>query len=239
MTTYPSQPMSDQKSKIQRGVDYIAKHPGCRTQDLAKAMDTKQENVIPTLQDAIKAGLILTCKVTRPGLVPCNEFKLSTACPEGKGPDWREFKISQRTPKELKPIPQPVPRVHEAGKTQCVVGTTPAGRGEITPATEAATTSLASRFIVAGPAVVEPPKLAEAPAEASSDEIDIAHSFHAFDRALVEDDSDSPPLRFAIDSQGYFRVERDGKTILQLAKSDTASLGLFMEGTSKIWEEHL
>lgn len=228
--------MTEPKSKIQRGVDYIAKHPGCRTADLAKAMDTKPENVIPTLQDAIKAGLILTCKVTRPGLVPCNEFKLSTACPEGKAPDWREFKISQRAPKALKPIPPPVPRAHEAGKPECVVGTTPAGRGDITPSASVATTSLAPRSTVADLAVVEPPKQATEPAKARSDEIDLNHSFHAFDRALVQDDNEPPPLRFAIDSQGYFRIERDGKTILSLRPGDTASLGMFMEGTSSIWE---
>lgn len=126
-----------------------------------------------------------------------------------------------------------------------VASTTPAGRGDITPAASVATTSLASRSTVADLAVVEPPKLAEAPAEARSDEIDtrtlhdeidLNHSFHAFDRALVQDDNDPPPLRFAIDSKGYFRIERGGKTILALQPGDTASLGMFMEGTSSIWE---
>lgn len=200
--------MTEQKSKIQRGIDYIAKHPGCRTPELAKAMDTKQEAVIPTLQDAIKASFILTCKVTRPGLPPCNEFRLGTACADGKTPDWKVFRIS-RAIKTLKPILAPVPRAHES-KNNDDVKSHP---------------------------VADPVAAVKAPAVVDHHpEIDIAHSFHAFDRALSEDDAGAPPLRFAIDSSGGFTVARDGKTLLTLKPEETANLGFFMEGTSSIWE---
>lgn len=114
-------------------------------------------------------------------------------------------------------------RRHQAPKPECVVSTTPAGRGEITPADEAATILLATSSSVAGPAVVEPPKLDETPAEARSDEI-------IFGR------DDQTAVRLTIDNEGWISVYSGSDPILLLTPEDTAPLGLFMTAHRGILE---
>lgn len=101
------------KTKLQLGIDYIAKHPGARTDALAKAMSCERRKVGVLLQPAVTAGLLITCQVTRPGQQPCNEYRLGAASPEGESVDWKTFRISNREAKPLKAAPPHPPRVHE------------------------------------------------------------------------------------------------------------------------------
>ncbi len=113
-------------------------------------------------------------------------------------------------------------RRHQAPEPECVVSTTPAGRGEITPAAEAATILLASSSSVAGPAVVEPPKLDETPAEARADEIILGR--------------DQTAVRLTLDNEGWISVYSGRDPILILTPEETARLGLFMTARRGIWE---
>ena len=90
--------MNTEKSKIQLGIDYIAKHPGCRTDVIAVAMGCERKNVIPNLNEAIKYGLIVSCKVEVSGTPPVNEFRLSASAPDGKAPDWKTWKKHNTAP---------------------------------------------------------------------------------------------------------------------------------------------
>ena len=135
--------MENSKTKIQIGIDHIAKHPGCRTDALAAAMDTDTKNVIPAINDAIKAGLIVTCKVERPGKAPMNEFRLSSSAPAN--PDWREWKRTH-APSHVVAKPQPA-------------------EGKISPAAEDRSAPL--RHIGEASAVAAPPAPETSPAAAA------------------------------------------------------------------------
>lgn len=209
--------MTEPKTKIQHAIDYIAAHPGCRTPELAKALDCEIKNVLPCLQDGIKAGLIITCKVERPGQVAISEFRLSASAPEGKSPDWKTFRINRNQPDALKPPPAKPARAHDhpANEFKASIparqsATPQPAVGLITPAVVDCSTSLATSSGKAT-TVIEPPKQDEAPAEACSDEILIA-----------------------IDSRGVLTVS-NAESMIELDRAATRQLGQFLINTEPAW----
>ena len=102
------------KSRTQRAIDYIFAHPGCRSDALAAHLETESKQVHSACAPAIAAGLIVACKVTRPGKAPVTEFKPSAAAPD-KAPDFLEWK-STTPPEKVKPLhfSNPGPRASAA-----------------------------------------------------------------------------------------------------------------------------
>lgn len=110
-------------TKIQQAIDYIFAHPGCRSDALGKLLGCKTQDVYAYIKDAIHAGLIISCKIDRPGQSPVAEFRPSATAP-AKAPNWHTWKKEQREP--VKPLKQQAdPRRVNRGN----VSDTPAGGG--------------------------------------------------------------------------------------------------------------
>jgi hypothetical protein len=120
---------------------------------------------------------------------------------------------------------------------ECVA--TQAGGGDVTPAASVATTSLEVRTTVADPAVVEPPKPAEALAEAGSDEISLDEIFNI--ELGLDDDSDAaayPRSRRIIcstSSDGQTTIHRFGSTGIALTAEETREVYEFLANSARIW----
>jgi|JI10StandDraft_1071094.scaffolds.fasta_scaffold609140_2 hypothetical protein len=218
----------DELTKIQRGINYIAKHPNVRTPELAKALDADPKNVQAILWEAIKTGLILTCKVERPGQPPIAEFRLSSAANEATPPNWKEFSIGRRKA--------------DAQKKECSV-TTQAGSGDITPAAAVPPTSLAMRTPGGDAAVVEPPTLDEKPAKVCSDEIGLEEIFQFDLKPLGDPDDDIDEISlpkslapvFGVSSDGQLTIHRRHSSGLVLTADETRSLYQFLGDSVRIW----
>lgn len=148
--------MTEKKSKVQQAIDYLVSHRSARNQELASLMRCEPKAVHAMLQDPIKYGLIITCKIERPGERSTYEFRLSAIAPEGKAIDWRSWRGHQ-----AKAAAKPATK-------KLVESVTQARSGEIALAAAHRSTSLATKQ-GEGAAVVEPPKQDMLPAEVRSD----------------------------------------------------------------------
>ncbi len=194
--------MTTEKSKIQLGIDHIFKHPGCRMDDLAPVLGIERKSVIPCLYEAIKCGLILSCKVERPGTVPVNEFRLSASAPDGKAPDWKTWKKANP--------PQDIARRGKESQTQAHRGANNGSSGG----------SERSRAHLPGAVTaVEPPTPAPQQAEARSGVISLPSDVEM----NIRIDNDG---RLHI-AQGDFAIELHFKHTRELGKFMTATAGVW------------
>lgn len=103
------------KTKADIGCEYIAKHPGCRTPELAEALGVHPKNVHANLAAPIRSGYIVTCQVKRPGLPDVTEFRISATVGGDKAPEWKKFQVARiAEAKQLKAAKKvPPTRVHQ------------------------------------------------------------------------------------------------------------------------------
>jgi hypothetical protein len=122
-------------------------------------------------------------------------------------------------------------------KTQHV-STTPAGGGDITPAPDDRSTSLAKNPGEAS-GVVEPPKPEASPAAAGSDEMLLAP--FELDLSGIDDDSDpiafqrSRRLIFTASNDGQITIHRHGDTGIALTHEEAHKLYGFLADTASVW----
>ena len=208
------------KTKIQRGIDHIHKHANCRTAELAEVMDCDQRNVAATLWPALQAGLVISCKVERPGQMAVNEYRLSAASPDGMAPIWPAWKANHAHLAKKKPGAPALPSAAYKDTTRNVVHT-PAGRGANNTGSHESGTSLVSKNPEVT-AVAEPPKPAMKPAQARSDETVRSNN----------------PFVFGCNSDGTVTIARradwlaDGYT---LTPDEADDLYSFLGDTKPIW----
>lgn len=89
-----SETETKQPSRTQRAIDYIAKKGSARSDEIAAAIDIEPKDVSALLAPAAAGGFLVTCKVSRPGKPPVNEYRLSA----GYAPsEWRNFRIKRGT----------------------------------------------------------------------------------------------------------------------------------------------
>jgi len=105
--------------------------------------------------------------------------------------------------------------------------TTPAGGGDISPATADRSTSLASNSGEAT-VVVEPPKPEASPAKACSDEI-------FFDEFAGLADDPEQKTTFSIDNTGRLVITTPQDGTLQLTADHVYQLNEFLMNTATIW----
>ncbi|MBS1198131.1 MAG: hypothetical protein H6R18_1916 [Proteobacteria bacterium] len=103
------------KTKADIGCEYIAKHPGCRTPELAEVLGVHPKNVHANLAAPIRAGYILTCLVKRPGQQDVTEFRISATVGGDQAPEWKKFQVARMTEaKQLKAAKKTPPtRIHQ------------------------------------------------------------------------------------------------------------------------------
>ena len=111
-----------------------------------------------------------------------------------------------------------------------VVASTPAGGGDVTPAPDDRSTSLAKNSGEAS-GVVEPPKPEASPAAAGSNENLFDEAFD-FDLRELEDDE---MTRFGIDTDGRLRIDTPFDGSLELPAAQTLRLYEFLMDTMTVW----
>lgn len=201
-----------EKSKIQRAVDHIAAHPGCRTDDLAQAMGSAPQNVAPTIFEAVQAGLILTCKVASPSGKEINEYRLSSSAPAN--PDWREWKAAHPARAD-----RPLKTAAVAGPRASAIATTQAHRGANNGSSNGPVTSFG--ISPAGAvADVEPPKPAPTQAEAGSVE--------------TRRETANSRLDIQLDNHGCLLISTD-ETVIELSPAHVRELAQFLIDTEPAW----
>lgn len=76
------------KTNIDRAVEYIAAHPGCRSPEIEAAIGAA--NIAANLTPLIDAGFLIACLIERPGKRASYEFRLGAAVSPGM--TWAEFR---------------------------------------------------------------------------------------------------------------------------------------------------
>jgi hypothetical protein len=132
--------------------------------------------------------------------------------------------------------------------TECM--TTPAGGGEISPASANRSTSLDSRTPGEVADVVEPPKQDDVPVEARSDEIDVEIFDWSLDAGagvkeslLSDPDDDSDPHAYprarrlicSASSDGQTTIHRFGDVGICLTAEETREVYEFLANSARIW----
>lgn len=126
--------------------------------------------------------------------------------------------------------------------TNVVASTTPAGGGDISPASAGPATSQVVRSTAGATDVVEPPKPEASPAEAGSDEIRVEE---LFDLHIQEPDpeDDRDPFAFprsrrvvcSASSDGQVTIHRRGSTGLALTAEEAHTVFSFLYDSKPIW----
>lgn len=101
-------------SKLEKAIDYIAKHGTARSPEIAKASGMKSDEVSARLHAYVKAGVLVSCRVAYPGKPSCNEYRLGSHVTAAA---WRDFKVNvhssahekKRMATNNKPNPPPAP----------------------------------------------------------------------------------------------------------------------------------
>lgn len=94
---------TDQTSKTEQAIQYIAQQGAARTPEIARASGIAPKDVSALLNPFVKIGLLITCKVEQPGRPPCNEYRLTA----GASPhNWRNFRVRKIDPDPPRPRPQ-------------------------------------------------------------------------------------------------------------------------------------
>lgn len=154
------------RSKVQIGLDYIARHPDCRSEALAAAIGCAPREVHAYLRGPLDRGWVLTCVVSRAGQTPTAQWRIAAAMPGSPGAAWREFTLGNA-------------RSLRAARQQA----TQAGSGANNPGSQPCGVSFGISSPPQGPAGVEPPARVKSPAPARSIEkrfgVFVCHSTHA------------------------------------------------------------
>lgn len=116
--------MNKPESKISRVVAYIKLHGSARTPEIAEHLGIENKSVLPLLWDHVQRGMLVTCKVERPGQKAINEYRLSAG---GKAaPSVEKASRKART----------APKVHnETARPQIIPENIPAGTEYVAPST--------------------------------------------------------------------------------------------------------
>lgn len=136
--------MSKSESKISRVIAYIKLHGSARTPEIAEHLGIENKSVLPLLWDHVQRGLLVTCKVERPGQKAINEYRLSAG---GKAAPFmiRRAALPPRAPAVTEAAPsvekaprkaRTAPKVHnETARPQIIPENIPAGTEYVAPST--------------------------------------------------------------------------------------------------------
>ena len=125
--------MSAKTNKTEMAIEFIAKKGTARSEDIAQISGFKSHEVAVRLHPFVTGGVLVSCRVQRPGKPSCNEYRLGTGVTID---NWREFKVysaAARSTKKRSPVPVPraekLPNAHPR--------TTPITRGKLLSGEEA------------------------------------------------------------------------------------------------------
>lgn len=228
MTTKP-------QTNTDKALAYIARHPGCRSPEIAEAIGVPASNITAILTSPVQAGYLVVCKVEQPGKVAMNEYRLSATVADDKV-SWSEFRVANRA---RKPATEATPRPMRT--TAAAKPTAPPPKAE-TPATIAPASAPPPAIELAPPKITvrrtaetaETPSPISAPAETESQRTlpPAADESAAKHCNLVRA---QPQILFLIDSTGELRIEMPDGEKFFVSRRETQSLGRLMMATELIW----
>lgn len=195
-------------SKTELVMDYIARHPGCRTRDIASALRVVDaKSVSGLMQGYVDKGLLVVARIEDGSAgKPMCEYRVSATVPDDWRKDPRLVSIRKRGEDRLTVVPASAPPGAQPAVARSNTGSLPSGT-EVPPPE--------------GPAV-EPPAATAKPV-AAGEHVDDAHG-------------DDGQVSFALWSTGAFSIN-DGTDLLVLSKADTLRLYLYILGTVGFFDE--
>lgn len=222
--------MSKEKSKVQKGIEFIFAHPGARSDALGKVMECEPKNVQAFMGPVLEAGLIVSCKVERPGQQTINEYKPSSAAPDKCPENWLDWKRAN-APQPVKPLrfkatgPRDgLPKSGSARETQAV-------SGDVTTAAAAECSPSGKRHLPSSEAAIEVQAGSHGPEEVKASTSAPAASATAENKIERLSELD---LFATLGLSGAMTIQFKGET-MHLPVSAVRELGRFMIATESAW----
>lgn len=209
MSKKPEEP----KTNVDKAVEYIAKHPGCRSQEIEEQCGIKFASA--TLSPLVEAGYLVACKVEKPGSPPTNEYRLSATVAADQV-SWKEFRIAKKAGVPLTKAPARPPRI--AAPTPAA----PPPKAETPPAAPAKA------------AATKPPASETNPAETGTPTAPKPTVAAAF-RKLGEIIAAKPSVVFMVDSTGQLRIEIPDHPPIVCSRDETRDAGRLLISTEPVW----
>jgi len=240
--------MSKEKSKTQKAVEHIFSHPGTRSDALAAIFGCEPKNVPAFMKGPIEAGLVISCKIERPGKPNVCEYKPSAAAPDKCPGDWLEWKRANFTapvnPLKFKAT-GPRDGLNNSGSPR----ETQAVSGDVTTAAAAVSSPLGEKHLPHGEADDKAQAGSHGPEEATATASDPAASatpltvaewaeqaiargvktvteFKSNHRAAQK----TPSLHISLDNTGQLTIDD-----LKYSPEETRAIGEFLMATEPAW----
>lgn len=156
-----------QKSKVQKAIEHIYAHPGCRSDALAAIFMCETKNVQAYMAPVLNSGLIIACKVERPGKPTINEYKPSSAAPDKCPDNWLDWKRIN-APQPVKPLKFKATGPRDGVQKSGSARETQAGSGDVTPAVAAGSSPLGTQHLPSSEAAIEEQAGSHGPEEATA-----------------------------------------------------------------------
>lgn len=218
--------MSKEKSKVQKAIEHIYAHPGCRSDALAAIFVCETKNVQAYMAPVLNSGLIIACKVERPGKPTINEYKPSSAAPDKCPDNWLDWKRTN-APQPVKPLKFKATGPRDGLQKSGSARETQAGSGNVTPAVAAVSSPLGTQHLPSSEAAIETQAGSHGPEEATTSASVPAVS----DLNVAVSGAEEPYLlRISLDNTGQLII--DG---LKFSPDETRAIGKFMVDTERAW----
>jgi hypothetical protein len=219
--------MSKEKSKVQKAIEHIYAHPGCRSDALSAIFQCEAKNVPAFMKDVLAAGLIVSCKVERPGRGATHEFKPSAAAPDKCPMDWLEWKRANIAP-PVKPLHFKATGPRDGLQKSGSARETQAASGDITAAVAAGSSPSGKQHLPSSEAAIEAQAGSHGPEEATA----IASAPAA--SAICADDQFANALSIGL----HISLDKHGRLTLgelTFSPDETREIGEFLVATEPAW----
>lgn len=207
------------ETKVDRAMALIKKLGRARSDEIAEHLEIPIGNVVPLLQDRLRSGALVSCKVERPGKPPVSEFRLSASGPTGRRPE----DFGKAVTSKVAIPPRPAKATSEAKTPTVPAPSTPVhGAPEHGIKLDAAhrvtrDTLLGSGYGAAQIPVDKPIRFG------------IGRSI-AIQIGRASTVSASTARRFRISDDAELTVEQGGQEVLRMPRDDTRRLYNFLRG---------
>jgi hypothetical protein len=208
---------TEQPSRTLRALHFIQKNGPVRSDQIAEHCDIRPKDVSALLAPFVTKGDLVTCKVTRPGLPPVNEYRLSAGSIPSEWGNFTVRKTKAAAGKTLtataKPIPVRQQGKHEVAKPEQKAGKTEQKAGK--------------------PDQRAPVDQVLATATATAEQLGYRGRKTAQTKPLeVTPAKNEPNFEIGDNGQLSFKV---GNTLAVLTPAETRLLGNFMAKTQPVW----
>lgn len=215
-----------QKSKVQKAIEHIYAHPGCRSDALAAIFMCETKNVQAHMAPVLNSGLIIACKVERPGKPTINEYKPSSAAPDKCPDNWLDWKRTNAL-QPVKPLKFKATGPRDGLQKSGSARETQAVSGEITAAVAAGSSPLGTQHLPSSEAAIEEQAGSHGPEEATASASVPAASAICAD---AHTNALSIGLHISLDKYGRLTLGE-----IRFSPDETREIGKFLVATESAW----